>query len=259
MHPSTKHKKLFIPFMLAGYPDFSTSLQALQALADSGADMIEVGVPYNDPMADGPVIQQAHQMAINQGMNLSQTFLLIEQARKQQIKTPIVLFSYFNPVLQMGLEKFAQAIKKAQVDAVLLVDLPYHKDCEYHQFLIKNRIKTVLLASPTTPLERLENYQQADPYFLYYISRLGVTGVQNQLSTSLKVEMQNLRELIPNTPLCVGFGISNAQQAAQVIEYADGFIVGSLLVQALSYGKLDQMKQHAVEFARVTQEGVLTK
>jgi tryptophan synthase alpha chain len=227
-------QKLFIPFMLAGFPNYEISCNALLALGEAGADVIEVGVPHSDPLADGPVIQKAHYAALQHGMNLKRTFALIEEVRQRGLTTPIVLFSYLNPILSLGFAEFAIAVKRAKINAVLLVDLPLQTNCEYTDQLSRFDISQVLLASPTTPLDRVQSYQPHHPYFIYYIARMGVTGAQSALSQTLRDEIQTIRAVIGKQRLCAGFGISSIAQAQTVAQHADGVIIGSLLVQALS-------------------------
>lgn len=241
-----RHKtpKLFIPFIVAGHPNYETSLAALLVLGEAYADMIEVGVPHSDPLADGPVIQNAHGLAIQQGMNLQRTLDLIEAARQQGLTTPIILFSYVNPILSMGIKDFAARFHAANIQALLVVDLPFQKDCDYTNALANENIPKVLLVSPTTPEDKIVLYDKANPYFIYYISRIGVTGIQKTLSESLAAEIQAIRTLVSNR-ICVGFGISTAEQAATGAQHADGVIVGSLLVDLLNQADLKSFQETA--------------
>lgn len=244
-------RKLFIPFMLAGYPDYETSCQALLALGEASADIIEVGVPHSDPLADGPVIQNAHYVALQQGMNLKRTLGLIEDVRQRGLATPIVLFSYLNPILTLGLPEFAKALQRAKIDAVLLVDLPLQEDCNYTKQLAEYKIPQVHLASPTTPMARVQSYQHHHPYFIYYIARIGVTGTQAALSETLAAEVKSVRAVIGTQRLCVGFGISTPEQAQTVAQHADGVIIGSLLVKVLGTGDFSRFKMLTREFGHV--------
>jgi tryptophan synthase alpha subunit len=231
--PFEKNRCAFISFVMAGHPTIELSIEALLVLQKQGADLIELGVPFSDPIADGSVIQEASQIAIEQGMTLSACFDLIMQARKRGLTIPIVLFSYFNPILAYGLEAFILKLKEHQVAAVLIVDLPYSADCLYAAMLAQHGIKQVALISPTTPHERITHISNSNPYFIYYISRIGITGAQENLSDSLATEIMQLRKTIMNTPIAVGFGISKFEHVHAIKHIADGVILGSALVKAL--------------------------
>jgi tryptophan synthase alpha subunit len=226
-------KAAFIPFMMAGFPDIQTSFEAILALAQSGADYIEIGVPFSDPIADGPVIQKASDIALKNGMNLNLCLNLVQQLRNTGCTTPFILFSYFNPILAMGIDIFAQQAKEAGVTGVLIVDLPPEEGEAIYVQLQQAGLQIILLASPTTDPKRYVLYQKLNPHFIYYISRCGVTGVQNTLPVQLENEVNHLRKYFPNIPIMVGFGISTPEQAGEVAKFADGVVVGSLFIQIL--------------------------
>lgn len=223
------HKK-FIPFVMAGYPNLVATEEIILELSRIGADMIELGVPFSDPIADGTVNIIAADHAVKQGVNLKQCLSLVKNLREKNMTTPIVIFSYFNPILKMGVENFAKSAVNQGVDAVLVVDLPWEEFSHFYSICHSFGLKTILLASPTTSDQRLKHYCQYDLAFVYYISRRGVTGEQSTTSASLAEEIQHLRSLIP-FPLYVGFGISTPEQARKVAMMADGVIVGSALVK----------------------------
>lgn len=228
-----RKKNVFIPFIMAGHPSLETSKKALIALSEAGADLIELGVPFSDPVADGPVNQQAADIALNQGVTIHDIFSMIKSLRQEGLQTPIVLFTYFNPLLNLGIDVFIKLAKDAGINGVLIVDLPPEEGFDFYQTLQASNIEIVLLSSPTTKPQRFHLYQQLNPSFLYYISRLSVTGIQGDLSENLKNEVRELRHHFPNTSIAVGFGISNPNQAATVAQFADGVIIGSRLVQTL--------------------------
>jgi len=227
------NKTQFIPFIMAGYPTHDASLQSLIDLAEAGADIIEFGVPFSDPMADGVVNQNAAETALKNGTSLNTCLSIVETFRGKGHDTPIVLFSYFNPIFKMGLSTFSKKAKQAGVNAVLVVDLPVEELPPLYDALQAQQLGIILLASPTTTKERLTTYTRFEFEFIYYISRLGVTGVQENLSQNLQQEISDLKSVLPEFPICVGFGIANPEQARIVAQFAEGVIVGSALVARL--------------------------
>lgn len=239
-------KTAFIPFIMAGHPTLEQSKQAIFALSNIGADMIEVGVPFSDPVADGIVNQRAAETALLQGVRLRDVLAMIRDVRADGCNTPILLFSYLNPILALGYDCFIEQAKHAGVNGVLVIDLPPEEGYKFYQHLQDAALEFALLASPTTDTKRLILYSALNPSFVYYISRLAVTGMQKALSESLATEIKQLRRHLPKTHIAVGFGISNASQAKQVAKFSDGVIVGSVLVDALNQpGGLEVLKQLA--------------
>lgn len=253
-HVFQSQKKSFIPFIMAGHPSIEETKCAILALSAVGADLIELGVPFSDPVADGPINQQAAEVALTQGVNLNLILELVRSVRDSGCQTPIILFSYFNPILAFGCDAFASEAKAAGVDGVLIVDLPPEEGEAFYGQLKSAGLGVVLLVSPTTNPERFEVYQRVDPAFIYYISRLSVTGVQNDLSPQLASEMQVLRTYFPSHPIVVGFGVSTTEQARTVAEFADGVVVGSLLVKTLETKGVDALQAIAQQLARVVHE-----
>lgn len=238
-------KPAFIPFIMAGHPNLETTKQAMIALSNAGAQMIELGVPFSDPVADGPINQHAAEMALNQGANLEKIFVLVKELRAEGYHIPILLFSYLNPLLTHGIDNFAIKAKAAGVNGVLIVDLPPEEGLEVYKTLQEKGLEIVLLISPTTNPKRFKFYEDLHPSFLYYISRLAVTGMQHSLSTSLETELHSLRTYFPKTKIAVGFGISDPEQAKTVAKIADGVVIGSLLVQSLEQQGLKSFAQLA--------------
>lgn len=235
-------KTAFIPFIMAGHPTLATSKQAVLALSEAGADVIELGVPFSDPVADGPVNQRAAARALQQGITLDGVFSMVQELRSQGCHTPILLFTYLNPILVLGPALFALKAKASGIQGVLVVDLPPEEGLDFYTIFKQAGLEIVLLASPTTDPKRFSLYQQLDPSFLYYISRLAVTGMQSVLPDDLKTEVLSLRTYFPNVNIAVGFGISTAEQAAAVAAFADGVIIGSLLVHLLEQDGLEAFK-----------------
>ena len=240
---------LFIPFIMAGHPTQDMTVQAILALAAAGADMIELGVPFSDPLADGPVNQQAAEKALEQGTCMEDVLSIVKQVREQNCQTPLILFSYLNPIHSFGYEAFAIQAKAAGINGVLIVDLPPEEGLDIYKNFQDEGLEIILLASPTTRTHRFELYRQMNPGFLYYISRLAVTGMQQDLSQTLEKDMEALRTHFPHTPIVVGFGISTPEQAGHVACYANGVIVGSALVKMLEEQGLEAFKQLAQEMA----------
>lgn len=228
-----KNHPLFIPFFVAGHPTLDSTVTTITSLSKAGADIIELGIPFSDPIADGPVNQNASEIALKNGASLNWCLEQVNQARLQKCETPIVLFSYLNPILAMGIENFSKKAKTCGVNGVLIVDLPPEAGEDIYHSLTNAGLEIILLVSPTTNHERLKLYKQLHPSFIYYISRLGVTGTQNKLTDNLAQEVHNLRNYFKDIPIAVGFGISTPEQAQRVAEISDGVIVGSLLVNEL--------------------------
>lgn len=238
-----KETTLFIPFIMAGYPTRDASVNFIRELSEAGADIIELGIPFSDPVADGVVNQEAAHCALENGMTLSLALEHIAEARALQCVTPIVLFSYLNPILAMGVEKFAIEAKKSGVTGVLIVDLPIEEGLDFYTLMAEQGLEYILLASPTTDPIRFHHYQKANLGFLYYISRLGTTGMQNEMSPHLENEVKSIRSYFDDLPIAVGFGISTPDQAKIVAAYADGVIVGSRLVKETANGQIKSLAQ----------------
>ncbi len=222
-----------IPFITAGDPDLPTTAQALETLAHAGADIIELGVPYSDPLADGPVIQAAATRALQRGTNLPQVLELVQTISKQ-ITAPIVLFSYYNPILNRGVEPFLKDIAQAGVRGLVVPDLPLEEAHVLAQPAQDYGVELTLLAAPTSPPERLAAIAQASQGFVYLVSVTGVTGARQAVSEKIPRLLTQLHQ-VTDKPIGVGFGVSQPEQAQQIRDWgADGVIVGSAFVQRLS-------------------------
>lgn len=220
-------RRALVPYLTAGHPDPARSLALLQGLAAAGADAIEVGVPFSDPMADGPVIQGSSQRALGNGMTLDRTLELIARAR---VDVPVVLFSYLNPLLAGGDDVLNRAAE-AGCAGVLVTDLPVGADPERESWLGEGPLAFVRLVAPTTPSDRMREIARHGRGFVYLISRMGVTGMQQSLPPELGDTIRRLRG-VTTLPVCVGFGISRPEQARTVSTMADGVVVGSAIVRA---------------------------
>lgn len=220
-----------VAYLTAGHPDRARSLDLLRGVAEAGADVIEVGVPFSDPLADGPIIQRSSQRALELGMSFERTLELIAEAR---LPCPIVLFSYLNPVMAAGPDVLTRAAD-AGVHGILITDLPVGADPAVEERLGAGPLAYVRLVAPTTPSSRMTEIARHGSGFVYLISRLGVTGLQDTLASELPATIERLRAST-TLPICVGFGISRPQQAASVARIADGVVVGSALVRAAEVG-----------------------
>lgn len=220
-------RKALVCYVTAGHPNPQSSIELLRGLEGEGADIIEVGVPFSDPIADGPVIQQSSQEALAQGMTLNGTLELVREAR---LEIPVVLFTYLNPLLSGGADILSDA-RDSGVDGVLVTDLPVGADEEREAWLGSSELAFIRLVAPTTPLERMKEIARNGSGFVYLISRLGVTGAQESLATDLPATTARLRSAT-HLPVCVGFGVSRPEQARAAAELADGVVVGSAIVRA---------------------------
>jgi tryptophan synthase alpha chain len=220
-------RRALVPYLTAGHPDPARSLALLQGLAAAGADAIEVGVPFSDPMADGPVIQGSSQRALGHGMTLDGTLELIARAH---VDVPIVLFTYLNPLIAGGDDVLKRA-SEAGCAGVLVTDLPVGADPDRESWLGEGPLAFVRLVAPTTPSDRMREIARHGRGFVYLISRMGVTGMQQTLPPELGDTIRRLRG-VTTLPVCVGFGISRPEQAKTVATMADGVVVGSAIVRA---------------------------
>jgi tryptophan synthase alpha chain len=239
-------KKGFIPYITAGDPDLATTEQLLITLAQH-ATLIELGVPFSDPMADGPVIQRASERALKHNFGLQELLDTTARARKQ-IETPIILFSYYNTLLQFGLKRLAQAAQEAGIDGVLVTDLTPEESGEIEAELRAQGLDMIFLIAPTSTNERLKLVAEHASGFIYAVSRAGVTGARETVSVEAEKLVNRMREF-SSLPIAVGFGISSAAQVADVNRYADAVVVGSAIVAEMEkiMGSPD-VAQHIGEF-----------
>ncbi len=224
-------RKGFIPFITAGDPDLDVTCDLMIELADAGASVIELGVPFSDPMADGPVIQRASERALKHGFGLDAVLQTAAKARAK-MNVPIVLFSYFNPLLQFGPESLASEAKSAGIDGVLVTDLSPEESESFASNLRSKGVDLILLVAPTTSDARLRMIAERASGFLYAVSRAGVTGAQREVSAEAEKLVRRVRNY-SNLPVAVGFGISTPEQVADVWRYADAAVVGSAIVREI--------------------------
>ena len=226
-------------YLTAGDPDLPTTRAIALAAIDAGADVLELGVPFSDPLADGPVIQRASERAVQNGTKLSDVLALAADLRRERPHAGLVIFSYFNPVLRFGLERFCATAKEAGVDGVLITDMIVEEADEYLQQLHKHQLAPIFLAAPTSPDERLQQIAKVSQGFVYAISRVGITGTQQQVAGDASQLVARLRQFT-KLPIAVGFGISNADHVKSVGEFADAAIIGSALVALIEKTPPDQ-------------------
>lgn len=225
-------RRALIPYFTAGYPNPDACVDALRRAAAAGADFLEVGLPFSDPLADGPTIQRATQAALDQGVDPRATLELI---RRAAVPVPVVIMTYLNPVLAYGVERFLADAHAAGASGLLLVDLPAGVDPTIEGRVRGSPLALIRLVAPTTTDDRLRNALQDAAGFVYLISRLGVTGARDSVPPDLETHLRRVRALT-SLPVAVGFGLSTPQQAARTARSADGVVVGSALVEALGAG-----------------------
>jgi tryptophan synthase alpha chain len=223
------NKKALIPYITAGDPHPKHTVDLLHTLVASGADMIELGIPFSDPMADGPVIQRASERALKHKVGLKMVLELVSEFRQKDIKTPIILMGYANPIEAMGVEKFTQVAKDAGVDGVLTVDYPPEECKDFITGLLANGMDSIFLLSPTTDAARVNVIVNQASGFLYYVSLKGVTGAANMDVEEVKARVAEIRTKT-NLPVGVGFGVKDAATAKKVAAFADAVVVGSRMV-----------------------------
>jgi len=239
--------RALIPYLTAGFPTPAKSLEAIRAVAAAGADFVEVGVPFSDPLADGPTIQRTTQTALEQGMTVARVLDLVREAA---LDVPVIIMTYLNPVLAYGVQRFATEAHEAGAAGVLLTDLPAGADPAVEKTVTNSSLALIRLVAPTTDDRRLQAALTGATGFVYLISRLGVTGARTDVPPDLDAQVQRIRKASPpHLPVAVGFGIGTPVQAAAAARSADGVIVGSALMDALAKGGMAGMERLTRELA----------
>lgn len=241
-------QKAFIPYITVGDPNLRSTLEIMHSLVKNGADILELGIPFSDPMADGPTIQRAAERALANGVSLKDVFEIVQEFRQTNQHTPIVLMGYLNPIHKMGYETFAHTAAQAGVDGVLTVDNPVETIEPLHQALTQQGLDTIFLVAPTTSEERMKTIGKLASGFVYYVSLKGVTGSSELDTAEVAAKIAVLRQHI-QLPIGVGFGISDADSARKIGEVADAVIVGSRIVR-----EIEENPQNAADAA-----GILAK
>ncbi|PRW56424.1 tryptophan synthase alpha chain [Chlorella sorokiniana] len=247
-------KAAFIPFLVACDPDAGTTVEALKKLDEIGADVIELGVPYSDPLADGPTIQAAATRALQQGTTLDKVLAVVREA-SAAIKAPIVMFTYYNPIMARGLDKFCAQAKEAGASGLLVPDIPLEETPEIRKVAESHGLELVLLTTPTTPQERMRRIAQSSQGFVYLVSVTGVTGARTNMETRVESLIKQLQQ-VTDKAVCVGFGVSGPEQAKQIRAWgAEGVICGSALVRALGEsGSKEEGLRKMADLARSLRE-----
>lgn len=242
-----KKKKAFVVYITAGDPNLSMTGKLAIALEKSGADIIELGIPFSDPLADGPTIQAASQRALKSGANLKKIFKTVS-AMRNKIGIPLVFMTYYNPVLQYGPSGFFKDCGRYGVDGVIIPDLPAEEGGEIIKLGRRNRVATIFLVAPTSTRKRIANISKKSTGFIYYVSLTGVTGARSKLPAELKSKVRLIKS-ITDKPVTVGFGVSSAAQAKEIAGVADGVIVGSAIVKII--GKKSNIISNVSKFAKI--------
>ncbi len=242
-------KPALIAYLTCGDPDLATTREIVLGAIDAGAQVIELGVPFSDPVADGPVIQRASERALKNGTTLAQVLELAREVRQLKSEAGLMVFSYLNPVLRMGLARFCAAAADAGVDGVLITDLTVEEAGEYLRCMRARDLAAVFLAAPTSTDERLKRIAEVSRGFVYAVSRTGVTGTREEVAADARQLVRRLRKFT-RLPVAVGFGISTPAHFAEVAEFADGVVVGSAIVQSIERSGRDRAAQAVAELVR---------
>lgn len=256
-----KNRKAFVAFLTGGDPDFDTSRQLICGLPDAGVDLIEIGIPFSDPMADGPAIQASSQRALRNGMTLVKTLQLVRHFRNNDDTTPIVLMGYYNPIYRYGADRFVHECVSCGVDGLIIVDLPPEEDEELCEPALTAGLHWIRLVTPSTDDGRIDAVLHNVSGFVYYISVLGVTGTRRAMADHVNQAVERLRNYT-ELPIAVGFGIKTPEHARSVAERADGIVVGSAIVELVKSNLDDDGKPGAElvgkvhDFVRQIAEGV---
>jgi len=242
-----QNKPIFMPYFPLGYPDLEMSIDVIEALAKNGADLIEVGLSFSDPLADGPVIQQATQVALEKGITVRKSLEAVRELRRRGVDIPLILMGYYNPMLAYGLERFVRDAKEAGADGFIVPDLPAEESKEFAN--VAGDMPLIPMLAPTSPPERMERIARNAKGFIYLVSVTGITGERKSLSEGLGELIAQVREHT-SAPVCVGFGIGTPEQAKEVGKMADGVIVGTACVRTIggSANPVNTAKEFAKKF-----------
>ncbi|MEL6998070.1 MAG: tryptophan synthase subunit alpha [Pseudomonadota bacterium] len=245
------NKAAFVSYIMGGDPNFDTAIEIMKGLPAAGVDVIELGLPFTDPMADGPSIQLAGQRALEDGMTLIQTLDMARQFRTGDDTTPIILMGYYNPIYSMGVDAFLAAAKDAGIDGLIVVDLPPEEDDELCLPTVAAGLHFIRLATPTTDDRRLPAVLQNTSGFVYYVSITGITGAAEAQAADVGPEVARIKAA-SNLPVCVGFGVKTPERAAEIARIADGVVVGSAIVDQIGDGKAPA---DVLDFVRALSDG----
>ena len=248
-------RKALIPYITAGDPHPSLTVPLMHGLVEAGSDILELGVPFSDPMADGPVIQRSGERALKHGVGLKDVLALVKQFREKDKSTPIVLMGYANPIEAMGTEKFAAAAKSAGIDGVIVVDYPPEECLEFSALMKKSDIDPIFLLAPTSTKQRIDEVARSGSGYLYYVSLRGVTGAANIDISDIKEKIPAIRKAT-SMPIGVGFGIRDAESARRIAQTADAVVIGSRIIQEIEAGTADQAVSRVKAFLKPIREAL---
>jgi tryptophan synthase alpha chain len=229
-------RKALIPYITAGDPHPSLTVPLMRGLVEAGSDILELGVPFSDPMADGPVVQRSGERALKHGVGLKDVLSLVKQFRETDKATPVVLMGYANPIEAMGVEKFAAVAKAAGIDGVIVVDYPPEECLEFSALMKRNDIDPIFLLAPTSTKKRIDEVARSGSGYLYYVSLRGVTGAANMDISEIEEKIPSIRAAT-KMPIGVGFGIRDAESARRVAQTADAVVIGSRIIQEIENGR----------------------
>ena len=249
-------QKAFIVFITAGFPNLEATKKLALKFSELGVDLLELGIPFSDPIADGPIIQNASNHALKNKVSIKLILKLVKDLRKK-IDMPIALMGYYNPIFTYGVEKFIREAKISGVDGVIIPDLPPEESLTLHKACLKNKLANILLIAPTTSPKRIKMISRLSRGFIYYISLTGITGMRKELPQEIYRKVRELRRF-SKKPICVGFGISNPKQAREIAQYADGIIVGSAVIKIINdnLGNNKRLIKQTASFVRHISEAV---
>jgi tryptophan synthase alpha chain len=250
-------RKALIPYITAGDPHPSLTVPLMRGLVEAGADILELGVPFSDPMADGPVIQRSGERALKHGVGLKDVLGMVKEFRRSDADTPIVLMGYANPVEAMGAEKFAAAAKDAGIDGVIVVDYPPEECLEFSALMKKSDIDPIFLLAPTSTKKRIDEVARSGSGYLYYVSLRGVTGAANIDLTDVAAHIPQIRKAT-KLPIGVGFGIRDAESARRVAQSADAVVIGSRIIQEIEAGSADSAVSRVKAFLKPIRQALDT-
>jgi len=250
-------RKALIPYITAGDPHPSLTVPLMRALVEGGSDILELGVPFSDPMADGPVIQRSGERALKHGVGLNDVLSLVKQFREKDKTTPVVLMGYANPIEAMGTEKFAAAAKAAGIDGVIVVDYPPEECLEFSALMRRSDIDPIFLLAPTSTKKRIDEVARSGSGYLYYVSLRGVTGAANIDLSDVAAHIPQIRKAT-RLPIGVGFGIRDAESARRVAQTADAVVIGSRIIQEIEGGRPEEAVMRVKNFLKPIRQALDT-
>ncbi|MCS7262067.1 MAG: tryptophan synthase subunit alpha [Aquificaceae bacterium] len=248
------HRRALLSYMMVGYPDYETSLEVFRTLLREGTHILEIGMPFSDPVADGPTIQQAHEKALRGGTKLAHLFELTYQLRREFPQVPFLAMTYYNPVFRKGVESFCMESAQAGIDGLIVPDLPFEEGRELKEACLKHGLSLVFLASPTSTDKRLKLIGDYSDHMVYFVSLTGTTGARESLPLHRLEERLRVYRSVCEKPAVVGFGISKPEQVREICRFAEGVVVGSHFVRLAGEGKLEELAKSVREMSRAVLE-----